>query len=181
MAASGRSISGMLVAAIAFLGGAGTAQAACNTTTNPLVVTQMNPLALGAFIRPHTGDGTVRVDANGAATLPSNLNPVSSNPMSPNKAKLTAANQLPQAASVLITGGGGCAFKIEVESVSSSDLFNVSFLPAAGLTLSTTGSGAQGTIPPGGSFTLTLGISQRVTSSPGQIIGGTVRLLVTYI
>ena len=181
MRATARSIGRALALATVLVSGADQLHAACSITTNPLAVIQINPLALGTFIRPFAGDGTVTVAANGSSTIPSNLNPISSNPLSPNATKQLALSRQPRAATVLITGGGGCAFKIEVESSSTADLFGVTFLPASGYTLSSTGSGAQGTLAASGSFTFTVGAQQRVSSSSGQTIGGTIRLLVTYI
>ncbi len=144
------------------------------TTPNPngvLSVVVSQSILLGKFPPPDTGTGTVTVGANGTRTIPATLNI-----NDPSK-------EVFQSATVQITGGIDCRFRITITGLTSANLSNVRLLPGAAYaanTLSSTVSGAQGVLDGAGNFVVRLGISAQVTPASSGIIAEALDITVRY-
>ena len=155
-----------MVAAVS-LAGSTSAHAAC---TGALKLTVTKDLALGTFTRPTKSGAAaaITVAPDGTRTVPPNLT-IASDTRNPARA--------PGAATAEIAGQPNCSFRITVDAT-TGDLSNVRLLPAAGYALSSTSSGATGSLDALGKFRFTVGASQLVGMA--NTIGGRITLRVTY-
>lgn len=141
-----------------------------HTTDGAIAITVVRDVDVGPFTRPDLADGerVVTIAPDSTVSLPPELR-VSDR-----------AGVTPVGGIVEIAGGADCDFVLDV-TLTTGDLFNVTFAPASGYQFLSGGSGtATGRLDVTGRFALRVGLSARVSGVPGHPFGGGVTLQTRY-
>lgn len=129
-------------------------------------------ILLGKLTTPDTGQSSVIIGTDDNRTIPANL--------SINSQNQSTFGDSHQAAIATINGSPDCNFRVEISNVDASRISNVTLLGTSGTSLSSSQSGAIGTLSATGDATIKIGATVLVNSNDSSIADN-ITLTVVFV